>query len=137
MDFLKIHNDDLIKSLNNSASNISAQFTLLEDKIADLEKENAHLKSEQYKDTELQKMSEELEDAKYKLACGFGITKEELEAIQAWRVSHIEKYHREVELTLCNPVGGAFEYVFTPTGIGVIGEIKCNFCGDSFTFRKL
>jgi hypothetical protein len=29
--------------------------------------------------------------------------------------------------------GGTYSYMFTPTGLGIVEEVKCNLCNEQFT----
>ena len=61
----------------------------------------------------------------------FTISDDEHSDISQW----IEK-HKDI-CKMPSAIGGQFAYIFTPTSIGDLGKIKCNHCGESYTFRKL
>ena len=85
--------------------------------------ENKELKSEHYKDEELSKMKDRL-DNMYKEYCqGFPITDKEEREIRKWKNRHFSR-------------NSTFTYEFIPTEIGIVGTVKCS-CGDEFVFRKL
>jgi hypothetical protein len=86
------------------------------------------------KDSEIQKLKEELENARRDLRSGFLITKEEDKEIKNWLIKHTEEKHNGVFYE--GAIGGRYTYHFTPTSIGDIGEIVCN-CGEKFCFREL
>lgn len=134
---MNIHNEDVIKSLNNSVFKVSAQFTAMEDILEARMKEIEHLKSEHYKDDALKRMSEELAEARAALNRGFEISEEESKAIEAWQKEHEATYHNNSGmLPRGGASGGCYDYIFTPTSIGTIGIIKCD-CGQHFTFQNL
>lgn len=104
-----------------------------------LRKENALLKSEHYKDEELIKLKTENEKLHVMMRNGFEITNEEAEDINHWKIKHEEKKHnrkKSKEMFLAGAGGGNYTYVFVPTGLGVIGSIRCS-CGAEYCFRDL
>lgn len=109
-------------------------------RIKYLEKENKKLKDNAYKDSELQQMKSDLDDARSDLRRGFGISKMEEERIHEWKRRHEAEVHgivtddQRMELHGC--IGGNYSYIFIPTSIGIIGEIQCS-CGEKFTFCEL
>lgn len=64
----------------------------------------------------------------------FNISSEEYEEIQKWINKHTEEKHDGNRYA--GAIGGRYSYVFIPTSIGEIGEIRCS-CGDSFCFKEL
>lgn len=123
--------DDILLALKERAAGYEAAYT-------SISAENERLKSEWYKDEELQwykKQMEETELHYQKLmedyGRGFRITKEEQEKIDMWKKAHIKKKHNGNKYV--GAIGGNWLYKFMPTGIGTLGEIKC-ICGESFCF---
>ena len=117
---------------------------MLEQKFSDLAKrvdyyqeEYQKLKEEKWKDEELQKMKEELIKTKQDAMRGFPISEDEAEAIQDWIENHEKEKHPRPDgaFPRGGAIGGSYSYIFTPTGIGVFGSIKCT-CGESFTFQE-
>ena len=110
------------------------------DKISRLEETNKKLRSEHYKDEELQKMKQEVKDIKEDYYRGFPITKEEKEAIDKWKRQHEEEVHclhtLEDRLRAGGTIGGSYHYEFIPTSIGTIGKVVCS-CGEEFVFCDL
>ena len=110
------------------------------DKISRLEETNKKLRSEHYKDEELQKMKQEVKDIKDDYYRGFPITKEEEEAIDKWKRQHEEEVHclhtLEDRLRAGGTIGGSYHYEFIPTSIGTIGKVVCS-CGEEFVFCDL
>ena len=129
--------DYVVQNLRDCIDSVSQSFDILESVNETLREENKHLKSEHYKDKELQKMSAELAEAREDLYRGFGISKEESESIKGWIDEHEKTKHNNPErLPRGGAVGGCYKYTFIPTGIGIIGEIQCS-CGETFTFQDL
>lgn len=108
--------DELVESLRR-------KFKDQEEELARVKKENGQLKSEHYKDEELLKLKEENSSLKKRLFRGFEITKEEDEKITDWAFNH-------------DCLRPTLKYEFTPTGIGIIGVVKCS-CGKKLIFRDL
>ena len=113
--------------------NISNQLEHKDKIIESLREQNACLKSEHYKDEALAQMKEELDEAKADLNRGFGITEEEANAIHDWTLAHSKTVH---DGSYGGAIGGLYEYVFTPTSIGVIGVVRCH-CGAEFCFEDI
>lgn len=100
---------------------IRREINFLRSQNKRLLEENKELKNEHYKDEELSKMKDRL-DNMYKEYCqGFPITDEEEREIQKWKNRHF---------------GGDFAYEFISTEIGIVGIVKYS-CGDEFVFKKL
>ena len=94
-----------------------------------LRKENERLKSEAYKDEELEQMREQLERMKKSYFRGFPISEEEGKKIQEWIAKRPEFNE--------GAIGGRYTYQFTPTSIGVIGTIIDDMTKEKFTFSEL
>jgi len=103
----------------------------LRDKIKDLEVENELLKKDLYKDKDYAETKQKLKELKQELYRGFPVSKEEDKQIFDWIRNHNIKHSDRG-----GAIGGKYSYVFTPTSIGIVGEIKC-VCGESFCFREL
>lgn len=93
----------------------------------------------QYKDKKLREMKDKLEATQREYNRGFPITDKEWDAIETWKGKHDREVHG---LTECNEriggaIGGRYTFEFIPTTIGIIGTIKCESCGEKFTFREL
>lgn len=124
--FINVPNDeemiDLVKNyVNESVSTIER-----------LREENKRIKEETYKDKEIASLVAERDRYREEWRRGFPISKEEKEKIDSWMKDHEEK---------CKGghgcCGGKYSYEFTPTGLGVVGEIVCNRCGEEFSFSEL
>ena len=111
-----------------------------EDRIKHLEEENRKLKEEHSKDKEIQKMQERLDRMQKDYWRGFPITKEEEQAIEAWKKEHDAKVHsyktKRMRAKADGCCGGRYTYQFVPTSIGTVGTIRCH-CGAEFTFSSL
>jgi hypothetical protein len=119
---------------------IKREFDSQNAHIIYLQNQNKKLKEEHYKDTELQKMKEELERVRADMYRGFPISAEEEKRIKEWQDKHDAEVHglktlkERVRAGGC--IGGRYSYEFVSTSIGVIGIVKCN-CGAKFTFQDL
>lgn len=61
----------------------------------------------------------------------FGFDEDELKRARKWERQHLEKSGHGVGVS-----GGNFSYIITPTGLGIIKEVKCT-CGASYTIQDL
>jgi hypothetical protein len=99
-----------------------------------------NLKDENYKDTELAALKEEMEDYKEQLLHGFGISQEEYDSICEWKRKHEEEVHGaktfDQHLRLQGVSGGRYTYIFVPTAIGTSGVVRCS-CGAEFEFQEI
>lgn len=133
--FIKVHTvEDCVKSiLTRHERNVN--------QIARLEEEIKRLKSETYKDEELQKASEKVRKIEEDYYRGFPISNEENLKIEEWKNEHDSFVHSLLninsKLQAGGCIGGRYSYEFLPTSIGTIGCIKCSKCGERFTFREL
>lgn len=94
------------------------------------------LTDEKWKDSELQKMKEELKEVRADARRGFPISESEYKAAMDWINSHeASKHPSKHPFPRGGAIGGSYQWIFTPTSIGTFGEIKCS-CGDSFTFQE-
>lgn len=132
---------DLVKDLKISKQiDIEKTFTEIIEYLADCEKrvETAEKKVTDWnKDTEITKLRNEIEQLKNKPNnnyMSFVVTRKEAEQIQEWKDQHIQTDHAGESYS--GAIGGRYTYLFTPTSIGEIGEVKCS-CGKSFCFREI
>lgn len=107
-------------------------FKHLEELFEHLQKERDYYKekynealNETYKDKLVKEFKEECDKAKASLRRGFSISKKEHEEILKWIKEHNKK---------CR---GYYKYVFTPTPLGVAGDIVCDRCGEKFNFQEI
>lgn len=121
------------KKTDEMFSNLKKQFEYNEALIQKLRAENTKLKDEAYKDKELTRLKEQLDDVIQDSLRGFPVTKEESEAIAKWTNSHDEQVHNN---KLSGAIGGRYKYTFIPTSIGTYASVFCT-CGAEFCFRNL
>lgn len=110
------------------------------EKIRQLEEENTKLKEKIYKDKELAKMKQLLEQMQKDYLRGFPITEEEQQAIEKWKKIHDEEVHgwttTAQRMKAEGVSGGRYSYHFIPTTLGVSGVIMCH-CGAQFEFQEI
>ena len=111
-----------------------------ERRIKYLEEENKKLKENNYKDEELSKMKQQLDEMQKDYWRGFPISEDEEKAIEEWKKKHDEEVHglttNKLRMKAEGVSGGRFHYLFLPTSIGISGKIVCS-CGAKFEFQKI
>lgn len=130
-----------VHKLEDCLSSIKCRIEDNEKSIKRLEEENKQLKSENYKDEELSKMESQLEDMRADFYRGFPISEEEERLIEEWQRKHEKIVHSLKTLDDRLKAGGCigagrYKYIFTPTSIGVSGEVVCS-CGAKFEFQEI
>ena len=80
------------------------------------------------RDTEIQKLQEELQQTKALIYNNFTLTAEEYERLKVWQADHANSHRGKHS--------GYWTYEFTPTEIGVIGYCACESCSEKFLFRE-
>ena len=120
--------NDLEYQSQNIVNDLLKRLRQLELSVENLKKENAELKSEHYKDEQLSNMKDKLNKMEKEYYRGFPISKEEEIQINKFKDKYRHKYH--------GAIGGAFTYKFTPTSIGVVGEVFAP-NGESLVFKDL
>ena len=58
---------------------------------------------------------------------GFPLSQGQREAIATWQRNHDVMVHHNIK-HYHGASGGTYQYVFTPTGVGTIGECVCSIC---------
>lgn len=102
------------------------------EKIEYLQDKLNEVKSSAYKDKELAKMKAKYDLANADLRRGFPVSAEESKKITTWISEHEKTCNNQ-----SGAIGGKYIYEFIPTGIGVVGTIKCSHCNKEFTFKEL
>ena len=128
------------KTLLNNMDEIKKELEIRDFLIKHLQDEILSLKDATYKDTEVKKLLEENERLKTDNRRGFPISEEEDKAIKKWCKKHDAKVHglttSKLQMKSMGCSGGRYIYKFTPTGLGVAGEVICS-CGASFEFQHI
>lgn len=133
-EFGEINFDYHIGRLNQAYNNLL-------DENRRLRKQNEELKDEAYKNDIIKKLQEEKE--KYRQDClrGFPITEEQQKEIRDWQLKHEAEIHGrktlEDRLRAGGAIGGKYFYRHIPTSLGVVGEVICDECGQSFCFEDI
>lgn len=91
-----------------------------------------------YESVEIQKLKEREKELKEELLSArtrnmFSLDNSEEQAISEWRKQHNKERHPNAHF---GAIGGELTYKFTPTSIGMIGEVFC-ICGEKFVFRSI
>ena len=129
---LKVH--DIETACKNFTDEISAIVRQVQGQNSVLKAENDKLKSEYYKDEEIQRLQQEVANWRKRVNRSFEISENERLAIDEWKAKHIQEKHDGNKYA--GAIGGRFKYTFIPTSIGEIGEIECS-CGEKFCFKDL
>ena len=130
-------NGEIITARANSMEIIDELKMSIEYKdtyINHLEKELEEAKSETFKDETIKKLQEENKRLKDELYLGFPVTKEEYERVQDWIGKWKAKHH--YTLKDAGSIGGGFTYKFIPTSIGTSGVVVAP-NGDEFEFQEI
>lgn len=122
---------------------------------AEEEKQNAQQAVRKYEekinaDSRVKEIKAKYDEATMALYRGFGISKEESEAITEWKNQHDVEQHGlnslDKRLQAGGAIGGRYHYQFVPTSIGTIGTCVCGSCeskafaeakGDREKYNKL
>lgn len=124
--------------IDKFCSCIKEKFKSKDAIISILREDNRKLREEYDKDEEINKLKQELKEAKEDCRRGFSISEEEWERIKNWQREHNENDHGfktlEQKLAAEGCCGGRYRYEFVPTSIGTIGTVVCS-CGARFQFQ--
>lgn len=121
---------DIVTMLND----IKAWVKYLEDCNERLRKENAELKSKNYKDKEIQKLNRKIDELSGDLGRGFPIRVWEWENLQRQLMQHNTIF--ESNKMIKYPAHQIVRYEFLPTEIGTVKRAYCR-CGECFTFSDI
>lgn len=103
------------------------QIEMKDARIKKLEEEVKHLKEENWKDEELQKMKERYEEMKRAYYRGFPIDDDAQKKIDKFIAEHKQPH---------GVSGGGFKYTFVPTALGTSGTITA-MNGDKLQFEEI
>lgn len=108
--------------------------------IKSLREDYKKLRDEYDKDEEIQKMKAEVKRMRSDYYRGFPISEEEEKQIREWQEKHDSEVHGlhsfNDKLRASGCIGGRYQFLFTPTSIGTVGECICR-CGERFKFQDL
>lgn len=112
-----------------------------DDLIEKLKLENERLKSGVYENSVVKELEEENKRLRQDNLRGFPITEEQQKLIREWQLKHEAEIHGrktlEDRLRAGGAIGGKYFYRHVPTSLGVVGEIVCDECGQSFCFEEI
>jgi len=123
-----------LPTFNECMKALSQRFDDAEASMQRFKEENNRLKSEHYKDEELQEMASRLNKMRESIRNGFPIPKKEYEDANEWIKSHNDSKHNGSHH---GAIGGAYSWTFVPTSIGTIGYVKCSICKEEHTFMEI
>ena len=124
--------DKSIETVIQGYEQLEERLQSLKTKCDDLQ---ARLNDQYANDKEIARLKEIIDKQDTELRNGFGITKEEKNAITEWERKHnLEKHGSET--VYYGAIGGGMTYIFVPTSIGTVCTVKC-LCGEEFCFRDL
>lgn len=116
-----------ISEIEGAIDILSNQLIKMREKLTEAQIECASMREDNWKDEELIKMRTKLISALEDNTRGFPISAEEAEQINKWQEQHDTEIHNN-PMRYHGATGGGYEYLFTPTSIGVIGECMCSTC---------
>ena len=129
-----------VPPIDNLCLALKDKFEKQEEENNRLKEENEKLKTGLFEKEEMARLKNEYNKMLKDCIRGFPISEEEQETIEHWKEQHeLEKHNLKTFnqwLAFQGVSGGRYTYVFTPTAIGIVGEVKCT-CGDSFEFQSL
>ena len=119
--------DRSIETVIQGYEQLEERLQSLKTKCDDLQ---ARLNDQYANDKEIARLKEIIDEQDTELRNGFGITKEENNAITEWERKHnLEKHGSET--VYYGAVGGGMTYIFVPTSSGTVCTVKC-LCGEEF-----
>ena len=124
--------DKSIETIIQGYEQLEERLQSLKTKCDDLQ---TRLNDQYANDKEIARLKEIIDEQDTELRNGFGITKEENNAITEWERKHnLEKHGSET--VYYGAIGGGMTYIFVPTSIGTVCTVKC-LCGEEFCCRDL
>ena len=112
-----------------------------DDLIEKLKLENERLKSGVYENSVVKELEEENKRLRQDNLRGVPITEEQQKEIRDWQLKHEAEIHGrktlEDRLRAGGTIGGKYFYRHIPTSLGVVGEVICDECGQSFCFEDI
>ena len=119
-----------IKNGEKTPEEYEAAIKALKDELSDYKSRSLNKGIED--NLKIERLNKKLKDCQREIQRGFPITEEEDIAINKWMKEHSATKHNGE----CGCGGGAYSFVFVPTGLGIAGYINCT-CGDEFVFREI
>lgn len=116
-----------IESIDGAIDKLKKALISLEDRNMRLQKSLEAIKSEKWRDNELQDMKQKMEKAIQESSYGFPLTKLARDNAYNWQRKHDAEVHFNPE-GYHGASGGGFSYTFYPTGLGTTCDCFCNQC---------
>lgn len=113
-------------------------------RIKDLQKQLDQLKqdlsdsstSDENINLSIDNLQKKLRAAECEIDNSFSLSKEERESINQWIKNHKKHKHKN-KTSYTGAVMESYDYIFSPTSLGILGKVKCIYCNECFTFRDL
>ena len=116
-----------INNIKEKIDSLKNSLLFIADVNNRLQKQVDELLNENWKDTKLQEIQQELNKVRADYNRGFHISEADDKKINQWILKHDEEIHHNYN-HYHGASGGGFSYVFTPTGLGTIGTCFCDIC---------
>ena len=127
-------------NVNEALELIKKENDYNENLIEILREDYRKLRDEYDKDEEIQKIKAEVKRMRSDYYRGFPISEEEDKQIKEWQKKHDAEVHGlntlNDRMKAGGCIGGRYQFLFTPTSIGTVGECICQ-CGARFKFQDL
>jgi len=117
-----------LENVKNMCGNIIEMFEKQNEGIRELELENAALKEGIWKEEEMSRLKSEYEQMKADYYRGFPITEKQQKMIREF----IDKNKSPIPMKID---GVSVSYKFTPTPLGIVGEVINTRTGDKLVFK--
>lgn len=115
------------ETIDEYLENIKYNLLQKESRINSLQDSIKKITDEKYASEEMQKMKNQLEEARADLHRGFSITEGENDLIYNWKREHETTRHMNPK-GYHGVSGGGYVYKFYPTAIGTSGVCQCTSC---------